>query len=128
MKLLLDTHVLFWWFIEPARLTAAAFAAIEADDAEVYVSIASCWEIAIKVGLGKWPEATMLLDAFDDELDRAEFLVLPISIAHARAAGLLQSSHRDPFDRLLAAQAQIEGLTLVTADAKLAALGAPVLW
>ncbi len=128
MKLLLDTHVLFWWLIEPNRLSGTAFAVIEADDSEVFVSIASCWEMAIKVGLGKWPEAALLLDTFDTELQKAEFMLLPIGTVHARTAGLLQSPHRDPFDRLLAAQAQIEGLTLVTADAKLAALGAPVLW
>jgi PIN domain nuclease of toxin-antitoxin system len=128
VRLLLDTHVLFWWFVEPDRLSAAAFAAIECDDAEVYVSVASCWEMAIKVGIGKWPEAAALVDIFDDEVLKAEFFLLPISIAHVRSAGLMTSPHRDPFDRLLAAQAIIENLSLVTADPKLATLGATVLW
>ncbi len=128
MRLLLDTHALFWWLTEPTQMTVAAYAAIESDGAEVFVSSVSCWEIAIKVEAGKWPEAARLLDSFDDQLKKAAFLLLPIAVSHARTAGVMQSPYRDPFDRLLAAQALIEGLTLVTADAKVATLGAPVLW
>ena len=101
---------------------------IASANSHIFVSIVSAWEIAIKVGQGKWTEAEDLLKHFDDAIEDEGFLILPISIPHVRTAGLMQSPHRDPFDRLLAAQEQIEGLTLVTADAKLASLGAPVLW
>jgi PIN domain nuclease of toxin-antitoxin system len=124
----LDTHVVFWWLVDKDRLSKSARVAIEATDAEVQVSIASAWEVAIKVGLGKWPEATFLVERFEQEMTSEEFRLLPVSLAHVRAAGLMTSLHRDPFDRLLAAQAAIEGLSLVTADPKIGGLGAPVLW
>ena len=119
---------MFWWLEAPEQLSKRSFEAVAAVDAEVFVSIASLWEMANKVGLGKWPEARQLVADFETEMAREGFLVLPISLAHVRAAGLMQSPHRDPFDRLLAAQAMIEGLTLVTADPKAGALGAAVLW
>ena len=84
--------------------------------------------MAIKIGLGKWPEAEPLLAKLEAELAVPGFRLLPISLAHVRAAGLMSSPHRDPFDHLLAAQAQIEGLTLVTADPKVQALAATWLW
>ena len=90
--------------------------------------MATAWEMAIKVGIGKWPEAAALVDDFEAKSALPGFRLLPISVPHVRAAGLMQSPHRDPFDRLLTALAQIEGLTLVTADAKLASLSAPTLW
>ncbi len=92
------------------------------------VSLASAWEMAIKIGAGKWTQATTVLNTFETLLAVEDFRLLPINLAHVRQAGLMQSLHRDPFDRLLAAQAQIEGLTLVTADPKVQALGAPWLW
>ena len=128
MKLLLDTHTAFWWLVEPTRLPASAYGAIETEGNEVYVSVASAWEMAIKVGLGKWPQARALVDDFERELAIANLRLLSISVAHVRTSGLMQATHRDPFDRLLAAQALTEGLTLVTADTRLRALGAPWLW
>ena len=92
------------------------------------VSVVTAWEIAIKVGGRGWPEVQDLLDTFETAIAAEGFGLQPISVAHVRAAGLMQSPHRDPFDRLLAAQAQIEGLTLVTADAKVQTLGAQWLW
>lgn len=128
MRLLLDTHTLTWSLIGPRTLSQVALDAVASDANEVYVSIGSAWEIAIKVGLGKWPEAEPLLTNFAEKLDEAGFALLPITLDHVRTAGLMQHAHRDPFDRLLAAQARIEGLALVTADARLADLGATVLW
>lgn len=128
MKLLLDSHTFVWWIRgdpEPSRLAQSS---IEQSEGGVFVSVASAWEIAIKVGLRKWPEATRLLDRFQAGLDAEGFTLLPIDIAHARHAGLLIHPHRDPFDRLLAAQAMIEDMTILTADPKLAALGAKTLW
>ena len=128
MKLLLDTHAFYWFVAGDARMPMHVRSAIEDDGSDVFVSIASLWEMAIKVGNGKWPEAAPVVSSFAEELTANDFEPLPILIAHARAAGLMVSSHRDPFDRLLAAQAAIEGLALVTADPKLASLGAPLLW
>ena len=128
MRLLLDTHALAWSILDEARLSARASFEITASGAEVFVSVASAWEIAIKVGLGKWPEADRLLSDFEQEIAKPYFRLLPITVAHVRSAGLIASPHRDPFDRLLAAQASIEGLTLVSADQRIATLGAPCNW
>ena len=124
MRLLLDTHALYWWLEDQQRLSPNARGAIGAVDSEVYVSIASAWEMAIKVGAGKWAAAALFVDNFGDQAAAEDFRILAISLAHVRAAGLMQSHHRDPFDRLLVAQAQIEGLSPVTADPKLTGLGA----
>jgi len=128
VRLLVDTHVLFWATMERARLSQAGRAALESEQHDVLVSVASAWEIAIKVGLGKWPEARDLLFDFERHMDDAGFELLPITVAHVRAAGLMGATHRDPFDRILAAQATIEGLVLVTADPELATLGAACIW
>ena len=128
MRLLLDTNALFWWLIDEGRLSSEAHNAIRAKEHEVYVSIASVWEMAIKVGLGKWPEAQALLSDFEGLASAEGVRLLPISVPHVRYAGLLQTSHRDPFDRLLAAQSILEGLTVVTPDAALTSLGASCLW
>jgi PIN domain nuclease of toxin-antitoxin system len=80
------------------------------------------------VGLGKWPEARPLIENFENEIASEGFRLLPIEIPHVRAAGLMQVAHRDPFDRLLVAQAAREGLTLVTSDQVLGDLGAVCLW
>lgn len=127
MKLLLDTHVLFWWFLAPHELSAIARDAIEASD-EVYVSAATAWEIAVKVRLGRWEEARGIAETYDAQMAAEDFRELSITAAHARSAGFIVSPHKDPFDRLLAAQAIAEGLSLVTADAKMPSLGAPCLW
>lgn len=111
-RLLLDTHVLLWWLAHDPALGSAAYQAIRDARNDVYVSAATTWEASIKKALGK-------LEAPDD-LDRIveeeRFLKLPISLYHGQVAGLLPPYHRDPFDRMLVAQAQAEGLTVVTAD------------
>ncbi len=115
MRLLLDTHVLLWWLANDPCLGAEARAAIADPDAEVMVSAASAWEIAIKKALGR-------LDAPDDletQLTRHRFAPLPVAVRHALLAGALPRHHDDPFDRMLVAQAQIEGLTIVTRDERL---------
>jgi PIN domain nuclease of toxin-antitoxin system len=128
VRLLLDSHALFWWLGQQSLLSKRAFEAIAGERNEVFVSIVSAWEMAIKVGTGKWPKARDLVEGFEEEINKAGFKVLPITIPHVRLAGLLHSPHRDPFDRLLAAQAAIEGLTLVSSDAKMLGLGADVIW
>jgi PIN domain nuclease of toxin-antitoxin system len=128
VRLLLDTHVFYWWMAEHSRLSADAQRAISEPTNEVYVSVASAWELAIKVGAGKWPEAVDIVDQFEHHLAAESFRLLTISVAHVRSAGLMASAHRDPFDRLLAAQAGTEGLRIITVDAKLAALTSDVVW
>ena len=80
------------------------------------------------MGVGKWDSARLIVDAFEQHVATEAFEIVTLTIPHARGAGLMQSLHRDPFDRLLAAQAIVEGLTLVTADEKAQGLGAPWLW
>jgi PIN domain nuclease of toxin-antitoxin system len=108
VSLLLDTHVLIWWD-EGRKLTAGARRAIKEADA-VYVSAASAWEIAIKIGLGRLrPSRTV-----EQAAQESGFLELPVTFRHAERVAALPAHHRDPFDRLLIAQAGIEDLTLVT--------------
>ena len=117
MRLLLDSHALLWWQLGDDRLPATAKRAIANDDTEAFVSIASIWELAIKLGLGKLPEAESSIAELKDNGALPGFTMLPISERHAVDAGLLEISHRDPFDRMLIAQAQVEALTIVTRDA-----------
>ncbi len=111
MRLLLDTHALLWWLADEGLTTEARDAI--ADPANlVAVSAASAWEISIKKALGKLAAP----DDLEQQVQTGGFLPLPISIAHGVAAGQLPYHHEDPFDRMLIAQAHIEGLTIVTRD------------
>jgi PIN domain nuclease of toxin-antitoxin system len=123
LRLLLDTHVLLWWLTNDPSLSAAARNEIEDPEASVFVSSASVWEVAIKKNLGKLDAPSDL----EDQLRRHRFEALPITIAHAYAAGSLNRHHDDPFDRMLVAQAGLEGLTLVTRDERLSPYGIPIL-
>ena len=127
MRVLLDTHTFVWWTLDDVRLSNGARAAI-GNSTEAFVSLVTPWEIAIKVGKGKWPEAKPTLDDFEQIAEKANLGLLTTTVEHVRLSGLMPSPHRDPFDRLMAAQAITEGLTLVTSDAKLASLGADCLW
>src|SRR5579859_5711495 len=113
MRLLLDTHILLWWLDDAAALPAPARKAISDARSEIFVSVATAWEISIKRALGKldFPTARMA-----EILTEAGFLSLPIHLDHAVAAAVLPQHHGDPFDRMLVAQAQREGLTVVTVD------------
>ncbi len=121
MNLLLDTHILLWWLGDDPQLTKEARHAISDTDNVIYVSAVSLWEIAIKSGIGKLD----LPDDFDDALAAQGFRELPIKWVHARGNRELPWIHRDPFDRMLVAQAQSEGLTLVTADRDVLAYDVP---
>ncbi|MHB8507962.1 MAG: type II toxin-antitoxin system VapC family toxin [Candidatus Dormibacteria bacterium] len=123
MRLLLDTHALLWALADPGKLSAAARAAITDADNEVLVSAATTWEIAIKRALGRLEAPAELEEA----IDRTGFQALPITVAHTLVAGALPPLHTDPFDRILVAQAQLEGLTLVTRDTRMAAYAVEVL-
>ena len=118
-RLLLDTHVFLWWLADHPRLGAESRAVIREPANDVYVSAASGWEIAIKRQLGK----LKVSDDLDAAVEAEGFSHLPITFFHGEQAGLLPGHHRDPFDRMLVAQAQAEGLVIVTADPKLTLYG-----
>lgn len=129
MKLLLDTHALIWWWLEDPKLSRTATRALADNGNTIWVSAASAWEIMTKQRLGKLPELPgSLLADWSDLLQADGFQPLAISIAHALRAGSHPAEHRDPFDRLLAAQAEIEGAALVTRDPAMAGFGVRVLW
>jgi PIN domain nuclease of toxin-antitoxin system len=128
MRLLLDTHTFLWFCQGDAALSATAKTLIEDPANHKLVSVASCWEIAIKAGLGKLtlgePSATYIPAA----LSRTGFELLPVSLVHATAVESLPPHHRDPFDRLLVAQAKIEVIPVVSADPALDPYGVRRLW
>jgi PIN domain nuclease of toxin-antitoxin system len=127
-QLLLDTHALLWWLAEPDRLSPAAYAGINDPAISVYVSAASGWEIATKVRLGKLPGIGELLNDLPQLLSAQGFELLPITLQQGLHAGSYPIPHRDPFDRLLAAQAELAMLTLVTLDPALQAFPCRLLW
>lgn len=112
MAYLLDTHTLLWWLSDDARLPSGVRDIIRAPDNEVYVSAVSGWEIAIKRAMGKLDAPHDLVALIAEE----GFQELPISFAHGERAGQLPPIHRDPFDRMLVAQSQVHGLTILTKD------------
>ncbi|MEG3125294.1 type II toxin-antitoxin system VapC family toxin [Sphingomonas sp. GB1N7] len=128
MRLLLDTHALAWWFEDSPRLGEAARRAIGDPEAIVLVSTVSAFEMATKYHLGKWPEAGTLLADLSGYLDTQRFETLPVSLRHAQIAGTLPIPHRDPFDRLLIAQAQIEQAQLVSNEVLFDRFGVRRLW
>ena len=121
---LADTHVLLWWLADDERLSKPARELIAAGEVPVYFSAVSVWEAAIKLAAGKLVAPDDLLDA----LEADGFVEIAVTARHAREAARLPLLHRDPFDRMLVAQAGIEGLTVITRDPKLADYGAAVLW
>jgi len=121
--LLLDTHIFLWWKVDAPRLGATAREAIAQADL-VLVSAASAWEAAIKVQLGKLE----LAESFTRGVEESGFEKLLIGFEHAEEVLRLPHHHRDPFDRMLIAQARVERLTLVSADRALAPYDVPILW
>lgn len=115
MRLLLDTHVVLWALNDPERLSTRARKAIEAEENDIFVSVVSPWELAIK----KSRRRSLPSEDLELELDRRRFVVLPVLLRHTRAIESMPHHHRDPFDRMLVAQAVVDGMTIVTADRKL---------
>ena len=126
--MLLDTHALFWWVTKNSNLTEKASAAIADSSQQCFVSAATVYELANKVRLGKFDAANEIVERLDKILAENSFSPLAISLDHAAMAGMLQSQHRDPFNRILAAQALVEGLQIVSADPAMKLLGVEVIW
>lgn len=128
VKVLLDTHALLWWLFDDPRLPDVARAAISDPENRVLVSAASAWEISTKHRLGKLPEAGDVASGLARYVRRARFSELAVGLEHALAAGALPGPHRDPFDRMLIAQARNEDLAVVTVDPVFRDYGVRVIW
>lgn len=128
MRLLLDTCAFLWWCADAEELSPAARAAIADAGNECFLSLASCWEMAIKASLGKLALAQSIERFVPEQLAANDFQLLDIRLRHIGRLEGLPFHHRDPFDRLLVAQAQAEGLTLVSADPSLAAYDVVRIW
>ena len=128
MKLLLDTHTFLWFCQDDPALSANAKTLLEDARHLKLVSIASCWEIAIKAGLGKLTLGESSASYLTNALDRTGFELLPIDLSHATSVELLPLHHKDPFDRLLIAQAMPENVSLVSADSAFDSYGVNRIW
>lgn len=128
MRLLLDTHALLWVLEGNPRLSRRATEALAAPDAERLVSAVSAFEICLKFKLGKLPGSAALAEAFEETIAAIDCTPLPVSLAHGEAAGKLELSHKDPFDRLLIAQARIERVPIVSNERLFDAFGVERIW
>lgn len=128
MKLLLDTHAVLWWLTQSDRLSAKAKAAIQERTDVVYVSAATAWEITTKVRLGKLPEGVEIAEDLPKVMATQGFETLPVTFQHGALAGRLDGEHRDPFDRMLIAQALVDGLVLVSNERLFDRFGVARLW
>lgn len=129
MRLLLDTHALLWALLAPEKIPSATLDTVRAPSTELLVSAASAWEIATKFRLGRLDGARAVVLGYREHLVRLRAAEVPISGHHALTAGTLSWEHRDPFDRMIAAQAMIESTPVVTADRALAGFpGIHVVW
>ena len=128
MKALLDTHVFVWWIMDDPRLSTRATELISSDSAELLFSAASAWEIAVKAALGKLELDGDLGRFVPEQLETNHIQVLPIQLDHALKVASLPLHHRDPFDRLLVAQCQVEGIPLITGDEQIGWYDLEVIW
>ena len=128
MQLLLDTQTFLWWLLGDIRLSRAARTAITDGRNGVFVSAASSWEIATKHRIGRLPDAAPLLGKIAEHIAGQGFAALDVTVQHGERAGALPGPHRDPFDRMLAAQAQSARLTLVSNDRVFDAYGVARFW
>lgn len=128
MRVLLDTHALFWWLYFPEFLPTRVREILADPDARIFASAVSAYEMSYKHHRGRWPEVEPLVGAFEEVVMAEGFDLLPLSATHAIRAGAYGPEHRDPFDRMLAAQAVVEGLALMSKDRWLGELGAEMVW
>ncbi len=128
VRLLLDTHAFIWRAVDPVRLSGDVNEAIGDPDNDVLISAVSAWEIATKHRLGKLTAGAVIVSTFGQQVRTLRASELPVTIEHGLAAGAFDAAHRDPFDRMLAAQAMIEGAVLVTADRAFADFPVTTMW
>jgi PIN domain nuclease of toxin-antitoxin system len=128
MKYLLDTHSLLWWLNDDQQLSKVARDIIGSTDNDIYVSAASAWEIATKFAKGRLPTASLILPDFQGVVHEEGFKELQISSEHMVRSAFLPGAHRDPFDRILAAQSIAENMVLISIDQQIPSLGVTVLW
>ena len=121
MKLLLDTHIFIWWADQPEKLSPAALSALEDEANELLLSVASVWEMQIKIQLRKLKLSLPLKDLIKNQQETNDLTVSPVTLTHVLALDTLPLHHKDPFDRLLIAQSIEEDLTLVSADSQFSA-------
>jgi len=125
---LLDTHAAIWWWTANSRLGSKAASLIASRDADIFFSAASVWEIAIKNNAGKLPEIVDFANQYKPLMQANGFRALAVTDDHALRGGFLPGVHRDPFDRLIAAQALMEKMTVITRDPAIASFGCDVFW
>jgi PIN domain nuclease of toxin-antitoxin system len=128
VRFLLDTHALLWWFTDDPRLSPAVREAMQDADNEVFVSAASAWEISTKQRLGKLSELPDVTTRFAELVAADGFTHLAVNSLHSLRAGGYDAAHRDPFDRMLAAQSELESLPLVTRDPAFVHFGTETFW
>jgi PIN domain nuclease of toxin-antitoxin system len=128
VKLLLDTHAFIWWDQAPDRLSGRALRAISRSSSEVFLSVVSLWEMAVKSAAGKLELNASVRASVEAQQERNALRLLPVEAAHVWALDDLPGMRGDPFDRMLAAQAVHEGMVLVTRDARLRELKVRTLW
>ena len=127
MRLLLDTHIFIWWADQPERLSPAALSALEDEANELLLSVASVWEMQIKIQLGKLKLSLPLKELINNQQETNDLTVSPVALTHVLALDSLPFHHKDPFDRLLIAQSVEEELTIVTADSQFSAYSVKLL-
>jgi PIN domain nuclease of toxin-antitoxin system len=125
---LLDSHALLWWWFDPERLSDPVQSLLIEPTTAVFVSAVTVWELSLKHHLGKLPELDQAIGDLPGLLEADGFQALPIELAHGLRAGAYSQPHRDPFDRMLAAQAELERLVLLTADSQLSSFPCSTLW
>lgn len=128
MKLLLDTQCWLWWFAQPEKLNKATIELIADETNELWLSVASVWEMSIKVSIGKLPLPEPIDCYLPIRMVQLGAKSLKINAAHAIQVGTLPLHHRDPFDRMLIAQAQVEKMTIVSADSTFKQYEVPLFW
>ena len=128
MRLLLDTHALIWWLAGDEALSPVVREAVSNEDNVVLVSAVSAMEVSTKYRLGKLPSAARLAQDFEPIIESQGFVELPLTIRHARLAGSLQGTHKDPFDRMLIAQSLVEDVALASDEALFDAFGVVRIW
>jgi PIN domain nuclease of toxin-antitoxin system len=128
VNILLDTHVILWWWAEPEKLSSRVMTLVKDPANTIVVSAASAWEISTKHRIGKLPQGGRIMQEWVDRLRIDRFVELTIHSVHAIRAGSIPSDHRDPFDRIIAAQSILEEYPVVSVDPSISSLGAERIW